>query len=121
MGLPHDELRGPARGAVRLHARARGREYQIVDDALNADARLDPKNTAGALYGKVAPAKAAARPAGEWNEGRIVVRGEHLEHWLNGVKVVDADLAGAEKAGPVSLQNHDSEVWFRDLRIREIP
>lgn len=105
------------------HARARGLEYQIVDDSLNAEARADPKNTAGALYGKVAPTVAAAHPAGEWNDARIVVRGVRLEHWLNGVKVVDCDCAiatGAVKPTPISLQNHDSEAWFRDLRLRPL-
>ncbi len=102
------------------HARARGLEYQIVDDALNEEAQADPKNTAGALYGKIAPVRAAARPVGEWNESRIVVRGLHLEHWLNGAKVVECECAGEGKTGPVALQNHNSDAWFRSIRILKL-
>lgn len=113
--------RWQAKDGRSYHARARGLEYQLVDDALNAEARSDPKNTAGALYGKVAPREAAARPAGEWNESRIVVRGRHVEHWLNGKRVVDCECAAAEgRATPVALQNHNAEAWFRDLRIRRL-
>lgn len=104
------------------HARARGFEYQIVDDALNSEARADPKNTSGALYGKLAPLRAVSRPVGEWNEGRIVVRGGHVEQWLNGVKVVECECAAAysEKRTPISLQNHDSDAWFRTLRVKRL-
>lgn len=105
-----------ARDGVSLHARARGPEYQIVDDAADSEARLDPKNTAGALYGKLAPSAAAARPAGEWNEARILVVGNHLEHWLNGVKVVECECATGGES-PIALQNHSSEAWFRRLRV----
>jgi hypothetical protein len=121
-----------------------GFEYQITDDATNKDATSNPKHTAGALYDMVAPSSAASKPVGEFNHSRIVVRGMHTEHWLNGVKVVDSDLnapaamAGIDKrwAGvpklhemlakqpkkdcPVSLQNHGDEAWFRNLKIREL-
>ena len=114
--------RWATRDGKSYHARARGLEYQIVDDALNADARSDPKNTAGALYGKLPPQRAAAHPAGEWNDARIVVRGVHLEHWLNGVKVVECECAPvAAKPSPIALQNHNSEAGFRNLRIRRLP
>jgi hypothetical protein len=121
-----------------------GFEYQITDDAANRDAKSNPTHTAGALYDMVAPSKAAAKPAGEWNEGRIVVRGKQVEHWLNGVKVVDARLddpavlanvkrrwtvaphvlellTGQPKTQtPVSLQNHGDDAWFRNLKIRPL-
>lgn len=105
----------PPNGAF-YQARARGPEYQIVDDALNADAQESPKNTAGALYGKIAPVRAAALRPGEWNQGRVIVRGSHLEHWLNDVKVVECECAPAATSA-IALQNHNSEVWFRSLRI----
>jgi len=120
-----------------------GFEYQLIDDALNSDA-TQSTHTSGALYDMIAPAKHAAHAAGEWNESRLVVRGNHVEHWMNGVKVVDGDLNSPEVlagirsrwgAGsrvyqllatqpqhncPVSLQNHDADAWFRSIRIRRL-
>ena len=119
-----------------------GFEYQLTDDSANADAKGNLKHTAGALYDMVAPASAAARPAGTFNHSRIVLRGNHVEHWLNGAKVVDSSLdatdalAGMRKRWsivpavyemlsqqpkkdcPISLQNHGDEAWFRDIKIR---
>src|ERR1700694_511471 len=69
-----------------------GFEYQMTDDTANTDAKANAKHTAGALYDMVAPSSAAARPVGEFNHSRIVLRGNHVEHWLNGVKVVDSAL-----------------------------
>ncbi len=91
----------------------------------------------------VAASRDMTRPVGEWNQARVVVKGMHVEHWLNGVKVVDtrldsevvrqgiihrwgADspigraLLDARKEGPVVLQNHDDEAWFRDIKIRRL-
>ncbi len=119
-----------------------GFEYQITEDSTNPDAKSNPTHTAGALYDMVAPTKPAARPAGEFNHSRIVLRGNRVEHWLNGVKVVDASLDAPEamagirkrwsivpavyemlskqprKDCPISLQNHGDEAWFRDIKIR---
>jgi hypothetical protein len=119
-----------------------GFEYQITDDSSNSDALSNRKHTAGALYDMVAPSTAAARPVGEFNHSQIVLRGNHVEHWLNGVKVVDSSLdsrdamAGIEKRWSVapglremlatqpkkecsiSLQNHGDDAWFRDVKIR---
>jgi hypothetical protein len=119
-----------------------GFEYQLTDDKNNPDAKGNPKHTAGALYDMVAPSKAAARPVGEFNHARIVLRGKHVEHWLNGVKVVDTTLDSPDamqavkqrwsvvppvyrlltkppKADcPISLQNHGDEAWFRDIKIK---
>ena len=121
-----------------------GFEYQITDDASNGDAKSNPTHTAGALYDMIAPSLSPARPAGEFNHSRIVVRGNHVEHWMNGSKVVDgsldsaAALAGIEKRWassphvlelltkqpkkdcPISLQNHGDEAWFRNIRIRKL-
>lgn len=121
-----------------------GFEYQMTDDTANPDAKGNAKHTAGALYDMVAPSSAASRPVGEFNHSRIVLRGNHVEHWLNGVKVVDSSLdapqalAGIQKrwggvpeiyrmlstqptkACPISLQNHGDEAWFRDIKIHPL-
>lgn len=130
-----------SRTGAGYHARARGFEYQLVDDAANEDARKDPSHVTGALYSYLVPTAPVLKPAGEFNESRIVVRGDHVEHWLNGVRVVEFeahspaliekirsknrnDAAQLEsmktRETPVVLQHHDSEVWFRCLRIRDL-
>jgi hypothetical protein len=70
-----------------LQARARGLEYQLFDDA--SEPSVDPRKRCGALYDKIAPSSAAARPVGEFNRSVLIVRGAHAEHWLNGVRVVE--------------------------------
>jgi hypothetical protein len=121
-----------------------GFEYQILDNARNSDARAGLSHTAGALYDMVPPERDASRPVGEFNHSRIVLKGTHVEQWLNAVKVVDADLAAPEikqhiakrwtanspvynllggqpkHECPISLQNHGDEVWFRNIKIRVI-
>lgn len=101
----------------RTHS-SRGQEYQILDDAA-ASERTEPSKTSASLYGKIAaPPDKPLRPAMQWNEGRIVVRGLHAEHWLNGMKVVDYEMKPDEKKpSPIVLQHHHSEAWFRNLRI----
>ncbi len=114
-----------------------GPEYQVLDDVRHGDGK-DARTSAAALYALVPAERKALRPVGDWNEGRIVVKGWHVQHWLNGVKVVDVDFAAAEaKAkvaaskfaampafatlarGRISLQDHGDDVWFRSLRIRK--
>ena len=110
-------------------ARARGLEYQICDDS-TPDLRHDPKRMAGALYSLIAPAAPAEPAPGVFHQARIVVQGTHAEHWLDGVKVVAfqttdpaiaARLNPARPGSPISLQNHHSEAWFRNLRILRLP
>jgi hypothetical protein len=86
----------------------------------------------------------ADRPVGEWNDSRLVVQGKHVEHWLNGVKVVDTRLDAPEvresiekrwqaapgirellldqpaAESPVALQHHEDEAWFRNIKIRRL-
>ena len=121
-----------AAGSTESHARGRGFEYQIADGAA---ARKDLE-AAGGLYEFQAPSRLMARPAGEFNSARIVRRGAAIEHWLNGVRVVQLRLdtpgmiermrarklpAEFPRRSPVVLQNHSSEAWFRHLRIRSSP
>jgi hypothetical protein len=118
-------------------ARARGLEYQLADDK-DPDAASDPRRVAGSLYSLMAPSPRVPPRIGEFNESRIVVSGKHAEHWLNGQKVVsfETDAPEVEKLlrsnmpandhgpvhdeGPISLQNHSSETWFRNVRIRRL-
>jgi len=115
-----------------------GPEYQILDDSKHADGR-NPKTSAGALYALIAADGKELKPVGEWNTGRIVKRGEHLEHWVNGRKVVDTTMHtddwnqmvadskfnaweqfGKTDKGHICLQDHGNKVWYRDLKIREL-
>jgi len=122
-----------------------GFEYQITDNDKNSDAlHAGPKHSTGALYDMVAPVNSQPKRVGEFNVSRIVVRGTHVEHWLNGVKVVDSQLdspdaiAGIKKRWapapaveqllenepkkdcPISLQNHGDEAWFRNIKIKRL-
>ena len=82
--------------------------------------------------------KDVTKPVGQWNEGRIVAKGNHVEHWLNGVKVVEYELGSADwkahvqaskfgkipaygtlKRGYIALQDHESVVVYRNLKIKE--
>jgi hypothetical protein len=112
-----------------------GPEYQVLDDLKH---RPDRKHAAGALYDLVPAKDAPLRPHGQWNEGRIVLQKGRVQHWLNGVQVVDAPCAGPEwqamvaaskfrdwpfgKAddGHIALQDHGDEVSYRSLRVRRL-
>ena len=118
---------------------ALGFEYQVLDDSLNEDNKVDT-HRAGALYDLLAPSGAKRlMPVGEWNSSRIVFRGHHGEHWLNGEKIVDFELGtprmdsalakskyrvlpgfADRRRGHIILQDHGDEVFYRDIKIREI-
>jgi len=113
-----------------------GPEYQILDNANHGDGK-NPKTSAASAYALYAPSKDVTKPIGEWNKTRIVVRGDHVEHWLNGVKVVEYDFGsddwikrveeskfakmdrfGKEKKGHIDLQDHGNEVAYRSIKIK---
>lgn len=118
--------------------RARGLEYQLVD--LDSPDASDPTRITGALYSLFAPANANWRIA-VFNESRLIVRGDHVEHWLNGTRVLSYETTNPAvqsalrkmlpkdaapevplvKESSISLQNHSSEVWFRNIKIRALP
>jgi hypothetical protein len=119
-------------------ARARGLEYQLVD--IDAPDASDPTRITGSLYSLLAPANANWRIA-VFNEARLIVHGDHVEHWLNGVKVLSYETTNPAiqsalrkmlpkdakpetplvTESPISLQNHSSEVWFKNIKIRVLP
>src|SRR4029453_11575672 len=68
-------------------------EYQVIDDERHADAKIGPHRATAALHGGIPPrATKKVKPAGEINMSRIVVNGMHVEHWLNGAKVLEYEL-----------------------------
>ena len=124
--------------SVATNHAAIGFEYQLLDDSLAEDNKI-PSHRAGSLYDMI-PSNAGklVRPAGEWNASRLVFKGNHIEHWINGSKVVEVDLGTARydsvfqkskyksikdfsvrKKGHIVLQDHGEEIFFRSIRIRE--
>ena len=96
-----------------------GLEYQIADDNGDRGAMQDDRQKSGAVYGVVPVRRPSARPLGEWNESRIFLRSNHVEHWLNGSKVAEYDLEGIFSS-PISLQHHGPGAFFRNIRIRTL-
>jgi Domain of Unknown Function (DUF1080) len=115
-----------------------GPEFQVLDDARHRDGR-HPETSAGACYGLYPAPPGVVRPAGDWNEARIVVEGAHVEHWLNGRRVVSYELGsrdweervrrskfaglpryGREPRGHIALQDHGDRVAYRNIRIRPV-
>ena len=119
---------------------ALGFEYQVLDDDLHPDAANGPTRQAAALYDMIPPdAGKVLKPVGEFNQGRIVFRDGHGEHWLNGVKVIEYQVGSPEfeallakskyapvdgfadlRAGHIVLQDHGDDVWYRNVRVREM-
>jgi Domain of Unknown Function (DUF1080) len=117
-----------------------GPEYQLLDDANAHDGR-NPLTAAGSAYGLYGPPAGVVKPFGEWNKTRIVIKGDHVEHWLNGQKVVEYDFGSPEwkakvaaskfsqyphyglaKAGLIGIQgDHPGSLALRHIRIRELP
>jgi len=113
-------------------------EMQVLDDSLHHDG-LDSKTSAGSLYGLIAPDSKVLVPVGEYNKAKVVAKGNHIEHWLNGANILEyefgnrklqsliaeskfKDFSGFASAreGYIALQHHGEEVWFRNIRIRPI-
>jgi hypothetical protein len=117
-----------------------GPEYQLLDDAHAPDGK-SPLTSAASAYALYGPPPGIVKPAAEWNKTRIVVSGAHVEHWLNGKKVVEYELGSADwKArvaaskfrkyphyglaakGYIGIQgDHPGLLAIRHMRIRELP
>jgi hypothetical protein len=114
-------------------------EYQLLDDAAHPDGK-SRLTSAGAAYGLYPPPAGVVKPGGEWNSSRIVARGAHVEHWLNGKKVVEYEAwspdweakvkaskfakwpnYGRAKKGLIAVQgDHEGLLALRNIRIREL-
>lgn len=116
-----------------------GPEMQILDDERHPDGK-NPLTAAGSNYALNEAPRGAVKPANEWNSARLIVNGSHVEHWLNGTKMVSYELGspdwearrakskfanapfyGRAKTGQIALQDHGNKVAFRNIRIKELP
>ena len=115
-----------------------GPEYQLLDNVRHKDGKIE-KHRSGDMYDLISTKFVTVNPTGEWNRTRIKIVDGKLEHWLNGYKVVEADLNseawrqliatskfgemedfGRSKEGHIVLQDHGDEVWFKNIKIKEL-
>ena len=114
-------------------------EMQVLDDARHRDGQ-SPLTSAGSVYGLYPAPRGVEKPAGEWTTARVLVNGNHVEHWLNGTRVASYELGSADWAarvaaakfkdwpsygkaarGRIGLQDHGDRVAYRNIRVRVLP
>lgn len=128
--------------------KALGLELQLIDGQRVAGAKVEPSHGTGAMYLFAAPTAALPPlPVEQWHTARVLVKGSHVEHWLDGVKVLDTDLESetlrktmaaqaredipklqnldawktdASKKYPLVITHHGGDAWYRNIRIREL-
>jgi hypothetical protein len=112
-----------------------GPEMQVLDNEAHANG-MTPETSAGSNYALHAPSKDVTKPIGEWNHVKLVVDGPHVEHWMNGTKLLEYELwsddwnarvqaskfkdmppYGLGKTGHIALQDHGDIVSFRNIKI----
>jgi hypothetical protein len=115
-----------------------GPEYQVLDDDVHNDGK-NPLTSAGSIYALYAPKDKKLNPVGEWNSAKIVLNGNHLEHWLNGTLVAETEIHGDDwnqrrekskfrdwekfgmnASGHICLQDHGDVVYYRDIRVKPL-
>jgi len=122
-------------------ASALGHEYQMLDDDKNPDGKIaQGKHVTASFYDVLKPTvPPPTKPIGQINHSRILIQVNHVEHWLNGVKVLEFECGseavkaavaeskfknvsgfGTRVKGHLLLQDHHSQVWFRNLKIRDL-
>ena len=118
-----------------------GMEYQLVDEERHPDGKKSTTRSVS-LYELVGFDQNLVTPAGQLNHSRVLVNGNHIEHWLNSVRVVSTDVTSPEFQGaaakapartrralqylndkeyPIALQSHTGTVWFRNIKLRRLP
>ena len=114
-------------------------EMQVLDDAGHVDGK-SRLTAAGAAYDVYPSPAGVVKAAGQWNQVRLVVKGKHVEHWLNGVKMVEYQFGspdwtakvkaskfashphyGRNATGYIGLQDHGDKVAYRNIKIRVLP
>jgi hypothetical protein len=117
-----------------------GHEYQLIDDERHPDAKIGPHRQTAALYDVLAAQNRPLKPAGQFNQSRIVSNGTTVEHYLNGTKVLQYELDspalraaiakskfkdiarfGKLQDGFILLQDHGDRVWYRNIKIKRLP
>jgi hypothetical protein len=112
-------------------------EMQVLDN--KGWGESETRHHAGALYDLYAPPKDVTHPQGEWNEVRLIAKGSHIEHWLNGEKVVECEIGSDDwnervanskfrdkptyakaESGHLCLQDHSGNIEYRNIRLREL-
>lgn len=118
-----------------------GPEMQVLDDDKHPDAKMGKNGNrkAGSLYDLIPLSTPAVKPVGQWNTVKLVVNKGHVEHWLNGKKVVEYQLLSPEwealvkdskfasmpgygrtKQGHIALQDHGNKVWYKNIKVRTL-
>ena len=117
---------------------ALGHEYQMLDDDGHPDGKVGAHRQTASFYDVLPPAKdKPTKPVGEWNTSRVVVKGNTVQHWLNGAKVLEYELGsdavkeavakskfskigdfGTKVTGHILLTDHNDECWFRNVKLR---
>jgi hypothetical protein len=114
-----------------------GHEYQVIDDLKHPDAKIGAHRQTAAFYDVLPATNRQLKPAGEFNQSRVIVNGRNVEHYLNGTRVLQYELSspalqaaiekskfkgierfGKPQKGHILLQDHGDRVWYRSIRIK---